>query len=438
MALLAPLRRIVPAYAALAPALLLLQPLALVLIHVAMRQRYKPDLLFWLLPLRAYASIPNLPPWAAALGCLASLAVTWALAVLSFRRAAYARRGFWLAALSIVPVVQILAVALLAMMPVTASEPPSVAYSGERAWALVHGVLAGIAIAVLAVLISAVFLGAYGWGLFLLTPFLVGLTTSYLAHRTTLLSAGQNVGLVMLAAGLAGAAIIMFALEGLVCLVLAAPLGAAMALAGGGIGRYLAQTGHRRGRPLLSLALLPAVFAMDAALPPAIPLETHYSIEIDAPTAPVWRAVIGAEPIGPPPAWLATSGIAYPVRSQIEGSGVGASRVGVFSTGLAQERVTAWEPERTLAVEVLTQPPAMTEMSPYHHVHAPHVLDYFQTTTMRFDLEALPNQRTRLTLHAHHILRLDPVLYWQPMVLWAIEANVNRVLHTIASQAERD
>jgi uncharacterized membrane protein len=58
-------------------------------------------------------------------------------------------------------------------------------------------VLAGVAIIVLAVLISAVTFGAYGWGLFVMMPFLVGMSTGYLANRKQLSAPGRTLIVVL-------------------------------------------------------------------------------------------------------------------------------------------------------------------------------------------------------------------------------------------------
>jgi hypothetical protein len=60
----------------------------------------------------------------------------------------------------------------------------------------------------------------------------------------------------------------------------------------------------------------------------------------------------------------------------------------------------------------------MEEMSPYRHVHAPHVKGYFTTSETRFSLVSLSGGRTRLLLDATHNLRIDPALYWRPMGDW--------------------
>ena len=100
------------------------------------------------------------------------------------------------------------------------------------------------------------------------------------------------------------------------------------------------------------------------------------------------------------------------------------------------ERITDWQEGKLLGFEVLIQPPAMTEMSPYTHVHAPHLNGYFETGETRFELSPLSVGRTRLTIMAAHRLRIDPVIYWEPIASWAAQNNTRRVLRDVKSKAE--
>ena len=301
---------------------------------------------------------------------------------------------------------------------------------------VIAGTLAGVGIILLAVLISALVFRAYGWGLFVLTPFVVGFTTGYLVNRHELQTMKTTNALVLLAAALGCLGLIMFALEGLICLVLASPLAALLAIGGGALGRRAARLGKEPAGPLYCVALLPLMFAADAISPPDALMLTDESIVIDAQPSRVWQAVTSDDPIWEPPTLVGRLGLAYPERGHLEGKGVGATRSGFFSTGVAREKVTEWQKDRTFGFVVLKQPPAMTEMSPYHHVHAPHVNGYFETGETRFEIEPLDGQKTRLTILAAHHLRIDPIIYWQPIARWAASSNTRRVLRDIRSKAE--
>ena len=162
----------------------------------------------------------------------------------------------------------------------------------------------------------------------------------------------------------------------------------------------------------------------------------HSAIEVEADRSRVWDAVVRMPEIGEEPPLVFRLGLSYPLGATLHGEGVGAMRHGRFSTGTALERVTAWEPGRELALEVLHEPPAMRELSPYEHVYAPHLHGYFTTRSFAFHLEPLPGGRTRLVLESDHSLRLEPRAYWIELARFAIGRNYDRVLQHIKRHAE--
>jgi general stress protein CsbA len=308
--------------------------------------------------------------------------------------------------------------------------------SQSKAFQVIAGTLAGVLIILFAVLVSAVVFRAYGWGLFVLTPFVVGFTTGYLVNRRERQSMKTTNGLVLLSAALGCFGLILFALEGLICLILAAPLGAALAITGGALGRRAANIGTNPTGPLYCVALLPAMFAADALYPPAGTILTDESIVVEAPASRVWQVLTSDAPIQEPANLVGRLGLAYPQRAHLSGTGLGATRTGYFSTGEAREKVTAWQVDRRLGFMVLSQPPAMKEMSPYRRVNAPHIDGYFETGETEFELQPLNDQRTRLTVRAAHRLRIDPLIYWEPIARWAASSNSQRVLRDLKSKAE--
>ena len=311
-------------------------------------------------------------------------------------------------------------------------------FAGTRKFDILAGTASGILIILIAVLISAMAFGAYGLGLFVLTPIVVGFATGYLVNRRELLTMKETNRFVLLSAGLGCLALILFALEGLVCLILAAPLGAVAAIGGGALGRRLARSAKDSAGPLYCVALLPVFFAIDAVYPPAVIMQTDESIVIAAPPSQVWQALISEESIDQPVTIFGRMGLAYPVRARFSGFGVGKTRTGYFSTGAAQERITDWEENRVLGFRVLSQPPAMKETSPYGNIHTPHLDGYFETGETRFELKPVGTGATKLTVKAAHRLSIDPVIYWQPIAKWAIGNNTRRVLLDLKNKAERN
>lgn len=418
------------------------QHAAVASLFVAQHQDLNVSWRFWLLPLRSVADLHNAPAVTLALAFALALLVAWALSALAFRRSVNAGASVWTAAAVIAPIIQILVIAGLSVMPArpAPTPTPSDAVGGKRPmdWrTAIQGMLAGTGLTVFTVAVGALIFGAYGYGMFVVGPFLIGAATAYLANRKGDIGGTNNAGLVLCAAALGGIALVAVALEGVICIVLAAPLAAAVALPGGALGRSMALAGQRRAQhSLMSVALLPLVFFSEQAFPPSRTVDISQSIEVAAPPGAVWWSLIHMDAIGPAPALPFRLGVAYPLSAQIIGDGVGAKRVGVFSTGVAVERVTDWEPSRKLSFVVLSDPPAMRELSPYKHVNAPHVVGYFHTITTSFALLPLPDGRTRVTLRSTHELKLDPVLYWLPLTRWVVSTDDARVLAYVRRQSE--
>ena len=196
---------------------------------------------------------------------------------------------------------------------------------------------------------GALLFGVYGFGIFVASPFVIGAATAYFANRKTDQGASRTSLLVASAAALGSIALVMVALEGLVCIVMAAPLGLGVALIGGVFGRAVALSRRRSaGQTLSGFALLPLIFAIENVLPASTSFDTYQTIEVHAPPNVVWQSIVQMDSIDGPLALPFRLGVAYPLRGEIIGEGVGAERHGEFSTGTALERVTEWIHNRKL------------------------------------------------------------------------------------------
>jgi hypothetical protein len=273
--------------------------------------------------------------------------------------------------------------------------------------------------------------------MFVVSPLVIGAVTGYLGNRTGNIGVSRTSMLVVGAASLGGIALVAVALEGIICILMAAPIGIAAAMIGGELGRMIALSTRRPPHQTLSgFALLPLVFAVENVMSSTTSFDTTETIAIHAPPEWVWKSIVNMDTIEELPALPFRLGVAYPLSGEIVGEGIGAIRRGEFSTGTAIERVTEWAPNRKLAFVVVTDVPGMRELSPYQHVHAPHVAGYFLTINTSFELRPLPDGRTEIVERTSHQLKLDPVFYWLPMARWVVHANNVRVLEHISRRAE--
>jgi hypothetical protein len=186
---------------------------------------------------------------------------------------------------------------------------------------------------------------------------------------------------------------------------------------------------------LLALPLLAGAESLVQHSPEYCVLTTG---EVNAPPAEVWPHVVAFPDLPEPEEWFFRCGIACPLRARIEGTGVGAVRHCEFTTGDFVEPVTAWEPPSRLAFDVTSQPDPMVELSPWRHVHPPHLEE--QTLKSRrgeFRLVPLENGRTRLEGRTWYTFDMHPQGYWKLWSDLSIHAIHRRVLNHIRQLAEK-
>jgi hypothetical protein len=240
---------------------------------------------------------------------------------------------------------------------------------------------------------------------------------------------------------LTGALLLGFAIEGVVCVVMAAPIAFPLALGGAAVAYAMQRPSP--GRPQSSqvfpavLLALPALIAAEHATLPEPPVfAVRTAVEIEAPPEVVWRHVVSFSELAPPTEFLFRMGIAYPIKAEIYGKGVGAERHCVFSTGSFVEPIEVWDEPRLLKFSVTSNPPPMEEWTPYEEVHPPHLEGFLASNGGQFLLERLPGGRTRLEGTTWYRHSLWPAFYWR---LWSdeiIHAIHLRVLRHIKGNVE--
>jgi hypothetical protein len=280
----------------------------------------------------------------------------------------------------------------------------------------------------------------YGWGLFVALPVVVGFFGG-LPMAITGASAAKSAAYGVLAALVTGLILFALALEGLICLVMAAPLWMPLAAIGGLVAWWMVNAAQSNTSRALAaaffLVLAPALMGAEFLARPEAPVfEVVSSVEIDASPERVWNHVISFGELPAPTELIFRGGVAYPIRAEIHGRGVGALRHCVFNTGAFVEPIEAWDEPRLLGFRVTQNPRPMHELSPYSTVHAPHLHGFFTSQRGQFRLVALAGGRTRLegtTWYQHHMW---PAAYWQLWSDWIIHQIHLRVLGHVKNLSE--
>jgi uncharacterized membrane protein YhaH (DUF805 family) len=394
----------------------------------------------YLRSISSLASNSAVDPSGIAVLAIWALPFIWIGISMSMRRVLDAGYSAWLALLFFVPGINYLFMAVMCALP-TSDEPvhveePPRAYEHRLPKAML-AMAAGVVLGLVMLAVSVIGAKSYGISLFLGTPFLIGAITAFLFNRQYPASAAETHQVVFMTLACLGGLFLLAAVEGAFCLLMVAPLAAVIGMMGASLGRHIAL--RDRGalaNALLGAVLLPLSATLDATRP-ATPLrEVRSSVVIDASPEVVWRNVIAFPPLPEPSEVVFRAGIAYPMRAEIHGEGVGAVRYCVFSTGAFVEPITRWEPGRRLSFDVSGQPRPLHEWSPYANVAPPHLDGYFRSRRGEFRLVALPDGRTRLEGSTWYEMRLEPAAYWMLFGDAFISRIHHRVLEHIAANAE--
>jgi uncharacterized membrane protein YhaH (DUF805 family) len=382
-----------------------------------------------------------------------ALPFIWAGVVLTLRRLRDARWPLWCVALFFMPVLNLVLFAFLVAVPAQMEDPTTGINTwwsrlAERLSVVRPAASACLAIALTVVLVvplaalATLFFRDYGWGVFVALPFCLGMFAALFHSAAEQRSWWSCVGVAMIALFFCGLAIVAVAVEGVICVLMAAPFAAPIALLGATAGYYL-QAAHwqRLVRTARLYAVgwvaLPMAFLVES-LQPATPAlySVTTDVEIAAPPGAVWRHVVEFSDLPPPTDLVFRVGIAYPVRARIWGHGVGAIRHCEFSTGPFVEPITVWEEPRILAFDVTQQPHPMRELSPYRELDTPHLNGFFQSLRGQFLLTALPGGGTRLAGTTWYSQNLWPGSYWHIWSDYLVHRIHARVLEHIKAETE--
>jgi uncharacterized membrane protein YhaH (DUF805 family) len=411
-------------------------------------------------------------PWLGMAWLLWTLPFLWIAVTMSVRRAAYLNLSPWLGLLVLVPVVNLVTMVVLACIPDRWSQPIPAAEQHEREIveaqlaaayappltdpfkprdlrrattlagivAALVGLVGGAIFLVAGVIVSVYVINSYGAFLFFGTPVVTGALAAYVLNAPGRVSLPLTLAHGILTMTLACCAFLFIGLEGAICIIMAIPIMVPLGLLGTFIGYGIALGLRSRQNEypgmLGAMLLLPLFGTAERWMQPSPTLVNMTAIDIDAPPERVWQHVVQFSDITETPEWYFQFGIASPLRARIDGRGVGAIRHCEFTTGEFVEPVTTWDEPRRLAFDVTEQPEPMAELSPYRHIHPPHLDGSFRSLRGEFLLVPLSDGRTRLEGRTWYQVKIYPLAYWTIWTDAVLHRIHGRVLRHIKAEAE--
>lgn len=231
------------------------------------------------------------------------------------------------------------------------------------------------------------------------------------------------------------------AMEGVICILMAAPFVGLLGIIGALLGHWLATLTSRPAYQVQSAAWLAVIVcAVGESVTPPAPLEDVVTSEviIQASPAEVWKQLKDIRDLPAPTEPLFVFGVAHPLETYVVGEGgVGAARVCRLSTGDMPERISVWKPEQELQFIVLDTPAAMREATFFgQELDGAHLHTTYTSLEGGFRLEALPNGQTRLTGNSRYLLTITPASYWNLWTRHIVSQVQLRVMNHVKAKAE--
>lgn len=284
-------------------------------------------------------------------------------------------------------------------------------------------------------------IGQYGLALFILTPLFVGFSATVLygfnhqITRRTAISISTVTILFMVAA------LLIFALEGIICIAMATPIAFGLLFIGSSLGHYFIS--KNRSDTLTTLIILTFLIPLTGFVEKKVEttesniVAVTTSVKINASRETVWKNVIVFPELAPPTEFLFKAGIAYPIDATIEGEGVGAIRYCNFTTGSFVEPITKWDAPSLLSFDVAESPQPMKELS-FWDIDAPHLHDYFVSKKGQFKLIKISDTETLIEGTTWYYNRIKPNFYWNLWSDFIVHQIHNRVLTHIKQTSEEN
>jgi uncharacterized protein YndB with AHSA1/START domain len=211
--------------------------------------------------------------------------------------------------------------------------------------------------------------------------------------------------------------------EGIICILMAAPIYYVLFAAGAEIGRRWLRNDNK-----LRLTAVPLLFVLAAAEFYSRPAHSGVVVDelrIAAPPEKVWPHLQAFAGIAEPPNfWLFRIGLPYPVSTTNAGSFVGADRSCEFSGGAVfREKVAEFVPNQRLTFDIIESPPD------------PELLGHLDARRGQFLLRDNGDGTTTLVGSTWYSLHVRPAWYfdaWTHHVFSAVHLRVMRHIKRLA------
>ncbi|MCO4292630.1 hypothetical protein NF867_07140 [Solitalea sp. MAHUQ-68] len=267
-----------------------------------------------------------------------------------------------------------------------------------------------------------------------IVPFVIGFITAYYNREASY--AGKIVAISMPLFSIIGVVFIslFFGMEGIICVLMALPIFALMALTGGFFGMILFK--RRKNKAMVSFIMfIPFVIA---------PIEhyfglnekiftEHTTILINSSKDRVWQNITRVKEISEPEnniSLFQILGFPRPIKAELDTIAVGGVRKAIFAKGLFfTETVTKVIPNKNLTFTIEADPNSIPPTALDEHVMVGG--KYFDVMEGKYEIEEITNNKIALHLTSKFRLSTNFNFYsglWSKLIMRDIQKNILNII----------
>lgn len=283
--------------------------------------------------------------------------------------------------------------------------------------------------------------GDYGITMFFTIPISLGFALGYFKEfkdtsvkKILLFVLKFTLGLIILSVVL-----IVFGMEGAICIIMAIPFIAVAMFIGYAIGLLIGNLDRKRYLSSVFLVLLfvnPASFIFDQYVKP-IQQTVSTEIVINSSQEEVWKLLSSKITFNQPEFLIFQKGVSYPKSIELAQKNGNPIYQCITNNDVLELNISEFSPNRKVKFSLAEQTVPMKEVSPYDEIDAKHLHDYFIVNFGEISLEKLGENKTKIIAKTDYSYKIAPKWYWKKWSNYILDKMQFQVLNSIKNQAEK-
>jgi hypothetical protein len=278
--------------------------------------------------------------------------------------------------------------------------------------------------------------GSYGWTLFAIIPFSIGLTCGYYSKIFRSKSFLRGTFLVLMILAAISVLLIAAGMEGAICILMAEGILALPAFLGMVAG-YCIRNAYQVYSLGLIILLNTSFLIYDAADATFIRSIASETIVINAPREKVWNILTHPFSFSMQENLFFKAGVTYPTSMELNYNGKGKCFLMCHLTnGSASLEIECLDSLERMRFLIPEEVQTMKELTFYDSLDAPHLKGYFDASFGEFTLKAIHTNQCMVTATTSYTYKITPAFYWRWWSDYLVNTMHRHILEDIKTRAE--